>query len=182
MFDNIFFDGQIKNFVLGKTQDIWKGTNLEGYIYLNPRQKGTFGEMVVEKFMTFNGHIVEPRKNSGHDRIIDGIKTEIKFGVCNKGDEDCFIINHISKEKDWERLIFFGVNLTEQNSRIIWFTKEDFCLILEKSKDIFSHQQGGKKIKNDDYMCSNFKQLLKQSFVKHISEWPRKQNIIDFII
>ena len=181
MFDDIFVDGKLKKFLLEKSKDIWKNTNFEGYVLLNPRQKGTFGKMFVEKYLTLKGHTVEPRKDAGHDRIIDDVKTEIKFGVCNKGDEDCFIINHISKEKDWERLIFFGINLTEQNSRLIWFTKEDFYSELEKNNDIFNHQQGGKKIKNDDYMCSNIKILMKQSFVKQISDWPKKTTLIDFI-
>ena len=181
MFDDIFVDGKLKTFLSEKSKDIWKNTNFEGYVLLNPRQKGTFGEIFVEKYLTLRGHIVEPRKDAGHDRIIDDVKTEIKFGVFNKGDEDCFIINHISKEKDWERLIFFGINLTEQNSRLIWFTKEDFYSELEKNNDIFNHQQGGKKIKNDDYMCSNIKILLKQSFVKQILDWPKKTTLIDFI-
>ena len=102
--------------------------------------------------------------------------------MCNKGIKDCFLINHISKNKDWDRLIFCGINRTENETRLIWFTKKDFCEFVETTNDIFCHQQGGKKIKNDDYMCGNIEGLLQACFTKSISEWKRKQTLIDFII
>jgi hypothetical protein len=33
------------------------------------------------------------------------------------------------------------------------------------------HQQGGKGIKNDDFICTKVKDLLKQKWVKDISLW-----------
>ena len=182
MFDDVFSDGYLQKFIKDKQNDIWKNSPFEGYVYLNPRQKGSFGEMFVEKHLTIRGHTVEKRSSSGHDRIIDDIKTEIKFGLCNKGVDNCFLINHISKDKDWDRLIFFGINRTESNSILIWFSKEDFCNTIQTSNDIFVHQQGGKKIKNDDFMCGNIEGLLRQPFVNHISKWQRKTTLIDFIL
>ena len=182
MFDDVFSDGSLQKIIKDKQNDIWKNSPFEGYVYLNPRQKGNFGEMFVEKLLTIGGHTVEKRSNSGHDRIIDDIKTEIKFGLCNKGVNNCFLINHISKDKDWDRLIFCGINRTESDSIFIWFTKEDFCKLIKTNNDIFVHQQGGKKIKNDDYMCGNIEGLLRQPFVNHISKWQRKKTLIDFIL
>jgi hypothetical protein len=46
--------------------------------------------------------------------------------------------------------------------RIIWFKKEDFrnnCLTC------FNVQQGGKKIENDDYMCTNINELINYDWV-----------------
>ena len=103
MFDDIFSDGSLIKYIKEKQNDIWKNTPFEGYVHLNPRQKGSFGEMFVEKYLTNRGHTVEKRVNAGHDRIIDDYKTEIKFGMCNKGIKDCFLINHISKNKDWDK-------------------------------------------------------------------------------
>jgi len=182
LFDSLFLDGSLTKYIKEKQNDIWKNTYFEGYVHLNPRQKGTFGEMFVEKYLTSKGHTVEKRTDAGHDRIIDDYKTEIKFGMCNKGIKDCFLINHISKDKDWERLIFCGINPTEKETIFVWFTKQDFCKVLETTNDIFGHQQGGKKIKNDDYMCGNIDGLLKLPFVKQITEWKRKQTLIDFIL
>jgi hypothetical protein len=180
MFDDIFSDGILKKYIKETLKDPWENTNFEGYVYLNPPQKGKFGEKFVEEYMKKKGHIVEKRKSKGHDRIIDDYKTEIKFGLCTQHTKDSFIINHISKEKDWERLIFFGINPKEEDCRLLWFTRQDFISCITEGTDIFSCQQGGKDIDNDDYMCCEVNRLVQFPFVRNITEWKRKPNLIDF--
>jgi hypothetical protein len=170
---NVFSDTKLQDYIKQKNVDPWIGTKYEGYTFLSPKQKGEFGEMFVEKFMSSKGSKVSPKLNSGHDRIIDNHKTEIKFSVCSKNKngprEDYFFMNHVSIGKDWSRLIFVGINYNENNSRIIWFTKEDF---ISGIKDLFDKQQGGKKMNNDDYKLSgNFNELLSHKLVKTVEAW-----------
>jgi hypothetical protein len=39
---------------------------------------------------------------------------------------------------------------------------------------------GGKDIDNDDYMCCEVNRLVQFPFVRNITEWKRKPNLIDF--
>ena len=50
-------------------------------------------------------------------------------------------------------------------------TKEDFEEHLKSDKPLFNVQQGGKKVGNDDYICTKVANLLECKFVKDISEW-----------
>jgi hypothetical protein len=170
---NVFSDNELQDYIKEKNVDLWINTKYEGYTFLSPKQKGEFGELFVEKFMKNRGSIVSPKVNSGHDRIIDNHKTEIKFSLCNKNakglKEDSFFINHVSIGKDWTRLIFVGINYNEFNSRILWFTKEDFVLGI---KDLFDKQQGGKKMNNDDFKLSGkINLLLSHPLTKSMDNW-----------
>jgi len=178
MFDSIFEDGSLQNYINQNAQDPWIGTPFEGYVFMSPKQKGEFGERFVSKYFESCGHEVKRAKTStaGHDRVIDSILTEIKFSLATRDKnggvkEDQFIINHVSKDKDWERLVFFGINNTEEGSRLFWFTKEDFLNHLESNECLFASQQGGKSIGNDDYICTKVNRLVECSFVRSISEW-----------
>lgn len=178
MFTSIFEDGSLTQYIQQNAQDPWIGTPFEGYVFMSPKQKGEFGERFVSKYFESSGHEVKRAKTStaGHDRVIDNILTEIKFSLATRDKrggvkEDQFIINHVSKDKDWERLVFFGINNTEEGSRLFWFTKEDFLNHLESDNCLFAAQQGGKSIGNDDYICTKVDKLVECSFVKSIGEW-----------
>lgn len=177
MFDSIFSDNELIDYINGNLSDPWIGTPFEGYVFLSPKQKGEFGEKFISKYFSIikNSNVQKPI-NSGHDRIVDNKKTEFKFSLATRNanngvKKDQFIINHISKDKDWERLVFFGINFDENDSRMLWFTKDDFLNYLEYEHCIFNHQQGGKSIKNDDYICTKVDKLLKLSFIKSIYQW-----------
>jgi len=178
MFDSIFADGSLREYIDDNLKDPWKGTPFEGYVFISPKQKGEFGERFVSKFMTLAGYNVERAKTStaGHDRVIDGIRTEIKFSLATrkkKGgvNKDKFLLNHMSECKDWERLIFFGINYKEEDCRLIWFTKEDFVKHINSSDRVIRHQQAGEGGDNDDFICANVAALLECDFVKDIAEW-----------
>jgi hypothetical protein len=189
MFPKHFEDGSLKNFIDQNTIDPWIGTNFEKYVFLSPKAKGEFGERFVQKHMELLQYKVEraPTSTAGHDRLILKVlgkvmtskyRTEIKFSVaCRNKDKkddvikDKFIINHVSVGKDWERLIFCGINPNEEDIRFTFIEKKDFETHLQSDNCYFKHQQGGKKIGNDDYICSNVADLLKCDFVKDISKW-----------
>ena len=68
-------------------------------------------------------------------------------------------------------MVFVGVNPDESNLRIVWFNKEDFNTHLTSTNPLFKVQQGGKKVGNDDYICTNVQSLLECDWVKSINLW-----------
>ena len=85
------------------------------YHKLGNKQKGVLGEYFVQEYMkALKGSTVADPTDTGHDRIIDGYKTEIKFSLANSTRNviniNKFIINHVAIGKDWERLILRDVD------------------------------------------------------------------------
>ena len=179
MLNELFTDGSLRSYIEENLEDPWNGTPFEGYVYMSPKQKGEFGERFTTKYLEVLGYDVKRAKTStaGHDRVVDNSLTEIKFSLAcrNKKKDgvivDKFIINHVSSGKDWERLVFVGVNPDESDLRVVWFSKEDFNTHLTSTNPLFKVQQGGKKVGNDDYICTKVANLLECDFVKDISEW-----------
>ena len=184
MFASVFQDTNLTSYIQQNTSDPWTplpvtGTNFEGYVYMSPKQKGEFGERFVSEYFKLTGSSVKRAKTStaGHDRVIDEILTEIKFSLATRDKKggtktDSFIINHVSRDKDWERLVFFGINSDESQARLFFFTKADFLAHLESDSCLFAHQQGGKSIENDDrYICTKVAQLIEQDWVQPITAW-----------
>jgi hypothetical protein len=189
--EQIVTSGPIKKYLEESLKNNWTGTPWEPYPLLGTKQKGGAGELIVEEYMIQHGHTVNPPENAGHDRIIDGIKIEIKFSLAHSNtknevkliEPDAFAINHISIGKSWEKLVFFGVNPLKDNpnirsredddwpnERIYVMDKEGLSKHLQKENVFpFSRQQGGKKIQNDDWMLTGRKRFLaftELSFVK----------------
>lgn len=105
MFDKLFQDGKLRTYIDSNVHDPWEDTPFKGYVYMSPKQKGEFGERFVSSYMMNADHIVKRAKTStaGHDRVIDDIRTEIKFSLATRNkkggvNEDQFIINHVSKD------------------------------------------------------------------------------------
>jgi len=190
VFENLCKDEQWKK--LNKVNENWgKCPVFHSYHKLSNKHKGSNGEYVVERLMKKLGHTVEPPTNTGHDRIVNSIKTEIKFSLAvsekDRIVKDKFIINHVSKDKDWSRLLFCGINpdpawknmKTRRNDRhpyerqrVYFMEKNDFALYMASDGDkVFKHQQGGEAVGNDDYICTDFFGLIALPFVKHVSEW-----------
>ena len=162
MFDSLFADGTLRSYIDNNLNDPWVGTPFEGYVFMSPKQKGEFGERFVSKFM--ENMLCEVKRaatsTAGHDRVIDNILTEIKFALATRARKggvvvDKFIINHVSVCKDWERLIFCGINPSEQDIRVFYITKADFEAHLE----------------SDDYICTNVAALMETSIARPIVQW-----------
>ena len=64
MFDSIFADGSLRDYIDSNLKDPWIGTNFEGYVKISPKQKGELGERFVSKFMTLAGCDVKRAKTS----------------------------------------------------------------------------------------------------------------------
>jgi len=171
----IFQDGTLKQYIKNNIQDPWIETVFKGYVHMDPKQKGEFGEQVVSRYLGNLGFTVEERNEYGHDRIVNGFRTEIKFSLAQKNPKggvcpNRFVLNHISCKKEWDRLLFMGVN-DENKIQVIWFNKKDFSKYVHEVKQdercVFRKQQGGKMGENDDFMCNstNFIRLMNLPFV-----------------
>ena len=181
----------IQKYIKSKLNDPWLNTEFEGYKFIDNKQKGEVGEVYVSNHMEniYNSKVLaaDCRHNGPYDRIIDGIKTEIKFSAAhsdnsavvptikrNKCGEVNWTINHVAVEKCWERLIFCGINLIDGVvvPNIVWCTKQDFVDCLHETT-IFKSQQGGKSGNNDDFMSAGSSPLkwIKSKYAKDISEW-----------
>lgn len=147
---------ELKKYFALENVNPWKDTPLENYYSLNPAAKGNKAEEIVANILTSLGYKVSGRRGSGHDRIVNGIKTEIKFATAigRNNDWQC-IYNHIGFEKDWEQILLVCVN-GDCEIRGTLYKKENF------PKDLLDHQQGGKDSNNDDYMVNieNSKEIL----------------------
>ena len=170
----------IKDYISEQLFDPWINSPFYGYRFLGNKQKGELGERIISMIFENKNHKIERAETAtaGYDRIIDGIKTEIKFSLAHtdikkrKIRADVFTMNHVAEKKDWERLIFLGINPDEKNIRSVYVTKENFSKCL-KTNLYFSKQQGGKNSANDDYMIAGKKliEFIESPFVNHISEW-----------
>ena len=178
MFHNLFADGSLRDYINSNLNDPWVGTPFEGYVFMSPKQKGEFGERFVSKFM--DNMLCEVKRaatsTAGHDRVVDNIRTEIKFALATRARKggvvnDKFIINHVSVCKDWERLIFCGINPSDSDLRIFYITKEDFEAHLKSDDCLFNVQQGGQNGGNDDYICTNVAALMQTAIARPIFQW-----------
>ena len=180
-FNKLFEDGKLNAYVEQKTCDPWKDTIWKGYKLLGTYQKGQYGEDVIERLLTNKGLKVtkgpEWKARGPFDRLVNNIKTEFKFSLSHTNDNNeiensCWAINHLAAHKDWERLVFLGINKNAENILVL-FTKSDWLKHIDSNRCLFGKQQSGKKGGNDDYMCTanNIQKLLKLPFVKKISEW-----------
>ena len=188
---SVFDDNEFYNLIKINLFDPWDNTPFKGYVYLDPKQKGIWGEVFVSKFMIIKGYKVDNTKenNGPYDRYISSkqilsekysmIPTEIKFSLAQKDSKtngikkNIFIINHIGLKKQWERLIFVCINGENEKDWLIkWFRKVDFENYL-KNNTLFKQQQGGKNGGNDDWMCSgpNTIKLMKELWVYDITDW-----------
>ena len=188
MFTNLFEDGSLQEYINQNAKDPWIGTPFEGYVHMSPKQKGEFGERFVSKFFT-DMLLCDVKRaktsTAGHDRVIleyleevmtSSYLTEIKFSLATRDKkggviDDKFIINHVSVCKDWERLIFCGINPSEQDIRVFYITKADFEAHLESDDCLFNVQQGGQNGGNDDYICTNVAALMETSIARPIVQW-----------
>jgi len=149
-------------------ENVWIGTAFENFHILSTNKKGSIGEFFVEQYMRSRGSIVKPKVNTGHDRVVDGYKTEIKFSLSHH-------INHLSICKDWERCISVVIRPEISKSIFVWFTKDNF-IDWVKTTDVFRPQAAGNSEgnTNDDYWIDSDKRLerlLLLPGVMSISEW-----------
>ena len=146
----------------------WAKTPYETYYTIGAKSKGTVGETIVKNYLDDEGFAVGKRTTAGHDAIVNNIKTEIKFSLASKRNiNNEFTFNHIGVNKDWERIVFCGIN-GDLEERIVWFTNKEIQKILAEKDSCFRIQEGA-----DDFfsMGKNSTKLLNHPFAKTMQEW-----------
>lgn len=167
-----------EDFIKEKTSTLWGDPNVHGgkferYPYMSPKAKGELGEMIVKSIMRKSGYtVIKAPFNGPYDLLINDIKVEVKTSFAHTDPKkNClkpfgWIINHVAAEKDWQRLLFLGVNPYDFVMK--WISKHQFETYFRDK--YFSHQQNGKNSLNDDYMVSNrLVEMLTE--MQDISEW-----------
>jgi hypothetical protein len=193
--NTIMSDKKLTDYLLPDL-DPWVDTFMKGYVNKNNKVKGGYGELFVQKLMTYYGHTVTKATNKGHDRIITStildltkeikkitteFKVEIKFGAAHRNPKNkgtvipgVFSFNHFGINKDWDRAIIIGVD-PGPTVYAVWFTKKDLITKLSSEDTIFSKQQGGKKGNNDDWMFitnpTSWQNFINLPWVKSLDQW-----------
>lgn len=111
---NIAGKAHIQSYIAQNLCDPWEETPFSGYRYMDNKQKGALGEMLVREYFIDLGHEVKTAETStsGYDLVIDGIRTEVKFSLAhtdiknNKTKADCFTMNHVAVGKIGKDLFF----------------------------------------------------------------------------
>jgi len=105
---------QEQQFILTKYCNLWENTCFEQYRNLPQTIKGKFGENVVSRYLSLMGKQISKRTNQGNDFVGNSKKIENKFSLCvtdykkMKLIKNHFMMNHVSKEKDYDILCFLG--------------------------------------------------------------------------
>lgn len=180
-----------KDYIVEQNQDYWIGTAFEGYKFLGNKQKGQFGEKILDGVFTELGCKVERPLNPSHDSIINGVKIEYKFSLSQQKNgiiqKNTWMMNHVAEGKDWEWLCFAGINPDGTDDVVRLMSKENFQKILANENYLvtkglargkirnkyFGAQQGGEKADNDDWMSGSKRlvDLLNSKYTIGIEEW-----------
>jgi len=181
---------KLTDYIKGNLDDLWFGTFLQGYRYMDNKQKGAFGELFAEEYLTSKKFKVTGRENgnSDHDMVVNGLKVEVKFSIAQTNTnkktgvkkliKNKFMMNHVGVGKDYDRLLFIGINPNFEESRIAWFSKKDVEKLInnrinKNDKSYFGFQQGGIHTGNDDFMIGSNKlvNLLNSKYARTLEQW-----------
>ena len=113
---------------------------------MGAKQKGKYYELITENVMSQMGYSVSKPVNTDHDRIIDGVKTEIKGGTLNKGTE-VFSFLQIRPDQDYDELVF--TMCYPQKLVMMKMTKEQ--VMNHVASGVFKKQHGGNKGNSGTY-------------------------------
>jgi hypothetical protein len=124
---------------------------------MGPKQKGKRYENIAESVLTKIGFSVIKAENTEHDRIINGIKTEIKGSTLNK-DCDNFSFLQIRPDQDYKQMFFV---MCYPNELVIMKMSKK---TIQKNIDsgIFKKQHGGNKAESRTFMYYGNKESLSQ--------------------
>jgi hypothetical protein len=114
---------------------------------LHAKQKGKRYEKITECVVRKLGHTVSKPTNTDHDRVVDGIKVEIKGSTLNKN-TDHFSFLQIRPDQDYEK-IYFSMFYPDELV-IMEMSKQK---VLENiSNGTFKKQHGGNKADSGTYL------------------------------
>jgi hypothetical protein len=124
---------------------------------MDAKTKGKRYEQITECVLTKLGHTVTPPQNTQHDRIVDGIKVEIKGSTLRKNLND-FTFLQIRPDDDYDELIF-----TLCYPHELYIYKMDKATVRANIESkTFSKQHGGKGRSSGTYCYYGTKETLEE--------------------
>jgi hypothetical protein len=106
---NYIAQSTLTNIVSPRKLAFWKGSRYEGLAFAHPKQKGAAGERIVQDVCNSIDTDCTKARNTGHDRIIEGIPTEIKSSFCNE-DTEKYSFLQIRPAQDYEQILFVTIH------------------------------------------------------------------------
>lgn len=85
----------------------WAGSPFEWVMSLASRSRGRAGEVLVEAWLRRIDLTVRPPQNSGHDRVVNGHKVEIKFSTLWQAGQ--YVFQQL-RNQDYEYILLLGIS------------------------------------------------------------------------
>jgi hypothetical protein len=121
-----------------RVEDHWK-TSPFGWIKTKPsRQVGSIGELLVERFCLAKGFTVQRSGNSDFDRLISGIRVEIKFSTLWEGG---FFKFQQLRDQGYDAVFCVGVSAQDA---MAWVIPKAVILAARNKEQGIVSQHGGR--------------------------------------
>lgn len=118
---------------------------------LPAKAKGKRFEQIASEIFKAMGLTVNKPTNTDHDRVVDGIKCEIKGSTVTKGSDDCFSFLQIRPAQDYEALVLVTFWF-DGTVKIFKLLKSDVMTLVENGT--LKKQHGGNRAESGTY-CYN---------------------------
>lgn len=132
---------------------------------MHAKQKGKRYENITECVLKNIGYIVSRPINTDHDRIVDGLKVEIKGSTLNKN-TDHFSFLQIRPSQDYD-VIYFSMFYPD---RLVIMAMSKDKIKENISLNIFKKQHGGEKADSGTYMYYGTCESLEKIGAYYINE------------
>ena len=151
-------------------KDPYSGSSLRSFKNLSSKRKGKFFEALCQEYYESLERKVTKPENSQHDRIIDGLKKEIK-GSFLWGEGTHFRWQQIRVDDDYDQVIFMAaypdrIELYEADKQTI----KDMLSVQDADGNWPYNQHGGKTKNSGTFFIDGFPQDF---------DWMRKVGQID---
>lgn len=94
----------------------WKGSPFEWMISLPSRTKGAFAEALVSSWLTKNGFAIQRSPDAEADRVVDGVRVEIKSSTLWSGQS--YVFQQL-RDQDYRVAICLGISPSEAHCWVI---------------------------------------------------------------
>lgn len=125
----------------------YEGSKFENYKKLGAKQKGAVSERMLSTILEGLGYKVESSLNSDHDRIVNGVKVEMKTATLIKDTEEKLSFLQIRPDQDLERYLMTAI--LPNSLEMYWIEKDKILELIEKGRVYPQH--GGKKGNSGTY-------------------------------
>ncbi len=97
----------------------WVESPFAWAMLLSSRSRGKAGELTASAWLRRLGYDVRPPRSSGHDRIVEGLPTEIKFSTLWKSGQ--YVFQQL-RDQDYTHALLLGISPHDASA---WFAPKD---------------------------------------------------------